>query len=107
MSDSPLYGHPRISASIERRENVFLRWVVGAGMGVIVVLGGIVWGRTADQVSENTKIIRDHALSIQRLELDAASDRRANSVQLSTIQAWLQAIGTRLNVAQPPPGVNP
>ena len=96
---------PPVRASMDRRENLFLRWLVGGGLFAIMVLGGIVWTRVAAQGDQNTKDITAQALQIQRLDLDSASDRRATAVALQAITAWLQAIGQRLDVRQPPPAI--
>ncbi len=103
-ADEPSPTGSRTIAALDARETVFLRWLVGAGLGVIALLGGIVWNRVAIQIDVNTKLLSDHSMAIQRLDLDAASDRRASTAQLAAINAWLQAIGNRLNVSQPPPG---
>lgn len=91
----------------DRRENQFLRWIVGGMLAILGLFGGIVWNRTAGQVETNTERLRVHDLQLQRLELDAGADRRATAQSLAAIQQWLQAIGQRLNVPQPPPGNAP
>ena len=90
-------------ASIDRRENLFLRWIVSGGLAVIAILGSVVWLRVANQVDRNTADITSHAMKLQQLESDSANDRRAMSDKLQAITAWLQAIGQRLDVRQPPP----
>lgn len=97
-----------ISGEIRRHENVALWRLVGLLVtGMLLVgggLGGVVWNRVAGQVDENTRRLAAQELDIQAIKMDAASDRRAASVDRASIIAWLQAIGQRLNVAQPPPG---
>lgn len=90
-------------AAVDRRENVFLRWLIVGMLAGLITLGGVVWNRVANETADNTRELREHKLAIQRLELDAAADRRSTSVLLAGIQQWLQAIGQRLNVAVPPP----
>ena len=89
--------------NIDRRENSFLRWLIGGLLTIVGLFGGIVWNRTAAQTESNSDKLRTHELQLQRLELDAASDRRTATASLTAIQQWLQAIGARLNVPQPPP----
>lgn len=92
-----------MSDTIDRRENAFLRWLVGGLLAIVGLFGGIVWSRTAGQVDRHADEISALKMQAQRLELDAVADRRASSVSLAGIQSWLQAIGQRLNVPQPAP----
>ena len=91
------------SDPVQKTENAWLRWLNIIMLGLIGTLGGMVWKATSDQVTENTKTLRDHDLKLQRLELDAVADRRATAMALQNIQGWLQAIGQRMNVSPPPP----
>ena len=89
--------------TIDRRENSFLRWLIGGLLTIVGLFGGIVWNRTATQVDRHAEEISTIKMQIQQLESNAASDRRQTASSLIAIQQWLQAIGARLNVPQPPP----
>lgn len=90
-------------APVERRENLFLRWLTVGLLGAMVVLGGVIWTRVAAQVDRNTEKLAEHSLALQRLDLEASAERRTNSDRLIAIQAYLQAIGDRLQVSKPIP----
>lgn len=88
---------------VDRRETLFLRWLTGGLLMGGITLGGVIWSRVASQVDRNTEELAQHSMAIQRLDLDASAERRNNTERLASIQAWLVAIGQRLQVAQPPP----
>lgn len=91
------------NTTVTKRENEFLRWIVGGLLASLVILGGVVWNQIADKVDRQSEMLSKHSMEIQHLQLNAAADRRATDVSLAGIQSWLQAIGARLNVPQPPP----